>query len=120
VKSRVTVAANALVAAGAIVGGATVLAVATGYEIHLTAEMVQLLIYKGLAAASIGLIAAGTWIGRAAKRDAAHDSQAYSRHDSPTSLLDPPSPGERGNTMPARGAPVREEIRRERPESRDQ
>lgn len=53
-----------MVAAGAGVGIATVTAIATGYEIRLTPEMIQLLTYKALGAASIGLIMAGSWIGR--------------------------------------------------------
>lgn len=53
-----------LVAAGAVVGIATVTAIATGYEIQLTPEMIQLLTYKAFGAAAVGLIVVGTWIGR--------------------------------------------------------
>jgi hypothetical protein len=55
---------NVLVAAGAVIGVATVTAIATGYEIQLTPEMIQLLTYKAFGAAAIGLIIAGTWLGR--------------------------------------------------------
>lgn len=46
---------NVLVAAGAVVGVATVTAIATGYEIQLTPEMIQLLTYKAFGAAAVGL-----------------------------------------------------------------
>jgi hypothetical protein len=61
---RVRTIGNALVGAGAIVGVATVTAIATGYEIRLSPEMIQLLTYKALGAAAIGLIVVGAWIGR--------------------------------------------------------
>ena len=61
---RMSSLGNGLVIAGGAVGVATVAAVATGTEIVLTPAMVQLLIYKGLAAAAIGLIVAGSWLGR--------------------------------------------------------
>lgn len=61
---RLSALGNALVVGGALVGAATVAAVATGADINLTPAMIQLLIYKGVAAASIGLIVAGSWIGR--------------------------------------------------------
>jgi len=56
---------NVLVAAAAVVGVGTITAIATGYELHLTTEMVQLLIYKAFGAAAVGLMIVGTWIGRA-------------------------------------------------------
>lgn len=59
-----SVVGDALVGAGSIVAVATVVAVATGYNIDLTPAMVHLLVYKGLAAAAMGLIVAGSWIGR--------------------------------------------------------
>ena len=61
---RLSALGNALVVGGALVGAATVAAVATGAEINLSPAMIQLLIYKGLAVASIGLIVAGSWVGR--------------------------------------------------------
>ena len=61
---RMTTVGNALVIGGGVVGVATVAIIATGTEITLTPAMIQLLIYKGLAAASIGLIVAGSWVGR--------------------------------------------------------
>ena len=65
-----------LVAAGAVLGVGTVTAIATGYEFHLTPEMVQLLIYKAFGAAAVGLMIAGTWIGRGGtgRRDDASES----------------------------------------------
>ena len=56
---------NILVGAGAVVGAATVTAIATGVEIQLTPEMIQLLTYKAFGAAAVGLIIVGTWLGRA-------------------------------------------------------
>lgn len=61
---RMSSLGNGLVIAGGAVGVVTVAAVATGTEIVLTPAMVQLLIYKGLAAAAIGLIVVGSWLGR--------------------------------------------------------
>jgi hypothetical protein len=68
---------NGLVIAGAIVGVATVALVATGTEITLTPAMIQLLIYKGLGAAAVGLIIVGSWVGRRGRqqeRDTRHAS----------------------------------------------
>jgi hypothetical protein len=70
-----------LVAAGAGVGIATVTAIATGYEIRLTPEMIQLLTYKALGAASIGLILAGSWIGRGGTRNSRDPSIAKPERD---------------------------------------
>ena len=61
---RIKTFGNVLVVTGAVVGIATVIAIATGYQIRLTPEMIQLLTYKALAAAAVGLIVAGSWIGR--------------------------------------------------------
>jgi hypothetical protein len=61
---RIKTIGNVLVAAGAVIGVATVTAIATGIEIRLTPEMIQLLTYKALGAAAVGLIIVGTWIGR--------------------------------------------------------
>jgi hypothetical protein len=61
---RVRTVGNLLVAAGAAVGVVAVAAIATGYQIRLTPEMIQLLTYKALGAAAVGLIVVGTWIGR--------------------------------------------------------
>ena len=61
---RMSALGNGLVIAGALVGVATVAVVATGTEITLTPAMIQLLVYKGLAAAAVGLIVVGSWVGR--------------------------------------------------------
>lgn len=61
---RTSALGNVLVIAGGLVGAATVAAVATGIEITLTPAMIHLLVYKGLAAAAVGLIVAGSWVGR--------------------------------------------------------
>lgn len=55
---------NALVLAGGAVGVAAVVGLATGFKVVLTPEMVDLLVYKGLAAAAVGLIVVGSWLGR--------------------------------------------------------
>ena len=76
-RTRIKTVGNVLVAAGAVVGVATVTAIATGYEIRLTPEMIELLTYKALGAAAIGLIIAGTWIARGGTekhRDASRSS----------------------------------------------
>jgi hypothetical protein len=61
---RLSTVGNGLVIAGGAVGVATVAVIATGTEIVLTPAMIQLLIYKGLAAAAVGLIVVGSWLGR--------------------------------------------------------
>jgi len=61
---RVKTVANVLVAAGAVVGIATVAVIALDYSPSLTPEMVKLLFYKGLGAAAVGLIVVGTIMGR--------------------------------------------------------
>ena len=61
---RIASLGNGLVIAGGAIGVATVAAIATGTEIVLTPAMVQLIIYKGLAAAAVGLIIVGSWLGR--------------------------------------------------------
>lgn len=61
---RISALGNGMVIAGGLVGVATVAFVATGAEITLTPAMIQLLVYKGLAAAAVGLIVVGSWIGR--------------------------------------------------------
>ena len=61
---------NALVIAGAVVGAAAVTAMALGFSPHLSEYMINLLFYKGLGAAAIGLIVVGTWIARQARRSA--------------------------------------------------
>ena len=70
---RLSTLGNGLVIAGGAVGVATVAAIATGTEIVLTPAMVQLLIYKGLAAAAVGLIVVGSWLGRRGRQ---HDQAA--------------------------------------------
>ncbi len=67
-QTRTVLLGNVFVAAGAIVGIATVTAIATGYEIVLSPEMIRILIYKALAAAALGLMVVGTWIGRRGRR----------------------------------------------------
>jgi len=71
--TRLTSIGNGLVIAGGAVGIATVTAIATGTEIVLTPAMVQLLIFKGLAAAAVGLIVVGSWLGRRGRQ---HDQAA--------------------------------------------
>ena len=70
-----------MVSAGAGVGIATVTAIATGHEIRLTPEMIQLLTYKALGAASIGLIIAGSWIGRGGSRRSSDPGLTKSERD---------------------------------------
>ena len=62
--TRMSALGNGLVVAGAAVAVATVGASAAGYEIVLTPAMVHLLVYKALAAAAVGLIVVGSWLGR--------------------------------------------------------
>lgn len=62
--TRMKTVGNVLVTAGAVVGAGTITAIAAGYEIRLTPEMVELLIYKAFGAAAIGLMVVGTFIGR--------------------------------------------------------
>jgi hypothetical protein len=62
--TRMSAVGNGLVIAGAAVAVATVGASAAGYEIVLTPAMVHLLTYKALAAAAVGLIVVGSWLGR--------------------------------------------------------
>ena len=71
---RLSTLGNGLVIAGGAVGVATVTAIATGTEIVLTPAMVQLLIFKGLAAAAVGLIVVGSWLGRRGRQ---HDKAAF-------------------------------------------
>jgi hypothetical protein len=78
-----------LIAAGAAVGLTTTAAIATGYQIDLTPAMIHLLVYKALAAAAIGLIAAGSWVARKARQDEAADSLLAA--DQVLHLKDPPS-----------------------------
>lgn len=77
---------NVLVIAGAVVGAGAVTALALGFSPHLSEYMVNLLFYKGLGAMAIGLIIAGAWVGRAARRAAqdgsSGDSLAGQRLDS--------------------------------------
>jgi len=75
---RMSSLGNGLVIAGGAVGVATVAAIATGTEIVLTPEMVQLLIYKALGAAAIGLIVVGSWLGRQGRR---HEQSAKDASD---------------------------------------
>jgi hypothetical protein len=70
---RMSSVGHGLVIAGGAIGMATVTAIATGTDIVLTPAMVQLLIFKGLAAAAVGLIVVGSWLGR---RGPQHDQAA--------------------------------------------
>ena len=65
---RLSAVGNALVIGGSVVGVGAVVAVATGAEITLTPAIMQLLLYKGLAAAALGLIIVGSWVGRRGRR----------------------------------------------------
>jgi hypothetical protein len=80
---RMSSLGNGLVIAGGAVGVATVAAIATGTEIVLTPAMVQLLIYKAFAAAAIGLIVAGSWLGRRGRQ---HDQSAKTLNTSAREL----------------------------------
>lgn len=82
---RMSSLGNGLVIAGGAVGVATVAAIATGTEIVLTPAMVQLLIYKGFGAMAIGLIIAGSWLGRKGRQhdQSARDSAAGTRELEP-------------------------------------
>jgi hypothetical protein len=79
---------NSLVVAGAAVGVATVAAVASGYEIVLTPAMVHLLVYKTLAAAAVGLIVVGSWLGRRGRQQESQIKPA----DNDSVLLTPGMP----------------------------
>lgn len=68
--TRIKTVANLLVAAGALLGIATVAAIALGYSPSLTPEMVKLLFYKGLGAAAVGLMVVGAIVGRFGHRHA--------------------------------------------------
>ena len=70
--TRLSTLGNGLVIAGAAVGVAAVVGFATDFKIVLTPEMVHLLVYKGLAAAAVGLIVVGSWLGRRGRQQ---DSQ---------------------------------------------
>jgi hypothetical protein len=97
---RLSTVGNGLVIAGGAVGVATVAAIATGTEIALTPAMVQLLIFKGLAAAAVGLIVVGSWLGRRGRQreESAEGGDAVKRelepgmpplHDSANKASDP-------------------------------
>jgi hypothetical protein len=83
--TRMSALGNGLVISGAAVAVATVGASAAGYEIVLTPAMVHLLVYKGLAAAAVGLIVVGSWLGR-------HGRQQESRTKTSEALLTPGIP----------------------------
>ena len=70
---RLSAVGNALVLAGGAVGIAAVVGLATDFKVVLTPEMVQLLVYKGLAAAAVGLIVVGSLLGRRGRQQ---ESQA--------------------------------------------
>ncbi len=58
---------NVLLIAGAAVGVAAIAAVVIDFSPNLTAEMIKLLFYKGLGAASVGLMIVGTLMARAGR-----------------------------------------------------
>jgi len=106
---RLSTLGNGLVIAGGAVAVATVTAIATGTEIVLTPAMVQLIIYKGLAAAAIGLIIAGSWIGRRGRQ-----LEQAARSDAPDTPeleagIPPLQPG-----VPKSADPARDTIRSSR------
>ncbi len=86
--TRMSAVGNGLVVAGAAVGAVTVAAVASGYEIVLTPAMVHLLVYKALAAAAVGLIVAGSWLGRRGRQQESQTQAA----DTESALLTPGIP----------------------------
>jgi hypothetical protein len=61
---RMSRVGNGIVIAGAAVGAAAAVGIASGYHINLSPEMMQIVIYKGIAAAAVGLIVVGSLIGR--------------------------------------------------------
>jgi len=65
---RISTVGNVLVIAGAFVGAAAIVAVATDFSPSLSPEMITLLFYKGLGAAAVGLMLVGTWIARSGRR----------------------------------------------------
>jgi len=71
---RMSAVGNALVLAGGAVGVAAVVGLATDFKVVLTPEMVQLLVYKGLAAAAVGLIVVGSWLGRRGRQQESADN----------------------------------------------
>jgi len=103
---RLSTLGNGLVIAGGAVGVATVTAIATGTEIVLTPAMVQLLIYKGLAAAAVGLIVVGSWLGRRGRQ---HD-QAAMRSAASTPGLEAGNPSFRQG-VPQAADPATDTIR---------
>ena len=100
---RIKTVSNILVAMGAVVGVATVAIIALDYSPTLTPEMVNLLFYKGLGAAAVGLIIVGTIIGRIG-RDHRRDRNADPELLPPASAthIDVPSPN-----------PIRDNIRQD-------
>jgi hypothetical protein len=74
--NRLSAVGNALVLAGGAVGVAAVVGLATGFKVVLTPEMVDLLVYKGLAAAAIGLIVVGSWLGRRGRQQESQTREA--------------------------------------------
>lgn len=86
--TRMSAVGNGLVVAGAAVGVATVAAIASGYEIVLTPAMVHLLVYKAIAAAAVGLIVVGSWLGRRGRQQESQTRAA----DKDSALLTPGIP----------------------------
>lgn len=74
---RLSSLGNGLVIAGGALGVASVTAIATGTELVLSPAMIQLLIYKGLAAAAVGLIVVGSWLGRRGRQQERTGKGAY-------------------------------------------
>jgi hypothetical protein len=106
---RLSTLGNGLVIAGGAVGVATVTAIATGTEIVLTPAMVQLLIYKGLAAAAVGLIVVGSWLGRRGRQ---YDQAAIGAAEQTPALEEGNHPLHQG--VPKSAAPDAERTRSSR------
>lgn len=85
---RMSALGNGLVTAGSVVGVAAVTAIGMGYEIVLTPAVTQLVIYKGIAAAVVGLIVVGSWLGRRGRQEEREKKSA----DADTAALAPGIP----------------------------
>lgn len=106
---RMSSVGHGLVIAGGAVAVVTVAAIATGTQIVLTPAMIQLLIFKGLAAAAVGLIVVGSWLGRRGRQ---HDeSPIGSPGDTPQLESGSLSPHE---SLPKSANPAADTIRSSR------
>ncbi len=85
-----------MVGAGAILGIVTVVGFAAGVHVTLNQEMLQLVIYKGLATGTAGLIIVGSWLARAGKRAEGAEAEHVSLDNNPVRELGagatPPKP----------------------------